>query len=74
MSAELERMRQARSRDNTHRGRGQRELEYELVDPHIFDYHRYFDVFVESAKGSPEETLVRITVVKRGPDQAERCR
>ena len=31
---------------------------------------RYFDVTVEYAKASPEDTLMRVTVVNRGPDEA----
>src|SRR5207253_1437799 len=31
---------------------------------------RYFDVFVEYAKGSPTDILVRLTVANRGPDDA----
>jgi mannosylglycerate hydrolase MGH1-like protein len=55
---------------HTNRERGRLELEYELIDTHIFDDDRYFDVFVEYAKESPEEIFVRITVVNRGPDDA----
>lgn len=52
-------------------GRRSREQpEYELVDTGIFDAHRYFDVFVEYAKASPEDLLIRIRVINRGPDAA----
>ena len=44
--------------------------EYELIDTGIFDQNRYFDVFVEYAKESPEDILIRITVANRGPDTA----
>jgi hypothetical protein len=53
---------------NRHRGRY--DFEYELIDTGVFDTDRYFDVFVEYAKGTPEDILVRITVVNRGPDSA----
>ena len=43
------------------------EPEYELIDTGIFDGGRYFDVFVEYAKASPEDILVEITVDNRGP-------
>jgi hypothetical protein len=43
-------------------------LEYELVDTGAFDQNRYFDVFVEYAKAAPEDVLIRITAVNRGPD------
>jgi|SoiMethySBSTD1v2_1073268.scaffolds.fasta_scaffold85163_2 hypothetical protein len=50
----------------TNRKRGRFELEYELLDTGVFDDDRYFDVFVEYAKASPEEILVRISVWNRG--------
>src|SRR6476646_752206 len=39
--------------------------------PASFKDDRYFDVFVEYAKDGPEDILVRITAVNRGPDAAE---
>ena len=42
-------------------------MEYELLDTGVFDDDRYFDVFVEYAKASPEDILVRCTVSNRGP-------
>jgi len=54
----------------TNRKRTKDEPEYELIDTGIFDADRYFDVFVEYAKASPEDILVRITVWNRGPDEA----
>jgi hypothetical protein len=53
------------------RRRGRKDLEYELIDTGVFDDDRYFDVVVEYAKASPEDMLVRIQVVNRGPDPAE---
>src|SRR3954449_13046066 len=53
------------------RRRGKDQPEFELIDTGVFDGDRYFDVFVEYAKGGPEDILVRITVVNRGPDQAD---
>ncbi|MDR3690571.1 MAG: hypothetical protein P4L46_14430 [Fimbriimonas sp.] len=44
--------------------------EFELTDTGIFDESRYFDVFVEYAKASPNEVLGRITVHNRGPEDA----
>jgi hypothetical protein len=53
-------------------GRLSREdLEYELLDTGVFDTDRYFDVFVEYAKGDPEDVLIRVTVHNRGPETAE---
>jgi hypothetical protein len=54
----------------TNRKRLREELEYELLDTGVFDDDRYFDIFVEYAKESPEGILVRITVHNRGPDTA----
>jgi hypothetical protein len=53
------------------RQRGRNDFEYELLDTGIFDQNRFFDVFVEYAKGSPEDVLVQITVWNRGPEAAE---
>jgi hypothetical protein len=55
----------------TNRRRTKNEMEYELLDTGVFNDDRYFDVFVEYAKGGPEDILVRITAVNRGPDAAE---
>ena len=55
----------------TNRRRNRDDLEYELIDTGIFNDDRYFDVFVEYAKDGPEDILVRITAVNRGPDAAE---
>src|SRR5437016_9424049 len=54
----------------TNRRRSRQELEYELLDTGIFDEDRYFDVFVEYAKETPENILIRITVFNRGPEPA----
>ena len=45
--------------------------EFELTDTGIFDDSRYFDVFVEYAKASSEEILIRITAWNRGPEPAK---
>ena len=50
------------------RGRG--DYEYELLDTGVFDEDRYFDVFVEYAKATPEDILIQITVHNRGPEEA----
>jgi hypothetical protein len=55
---------------NTNRSRSRDEMEYELLDTGVFNENRYFDVFVEYAKAAPEDTLVRITVHNRGPEEA----
>ncbi|HEU0046395.1 MAG TPA: hypothetical protein VFQ43_02165, partial [Nitrososphaera sp.] len=45
----------------TNRRRSREEFEYELLDTGVFEGDRYFDVFMEYAKESPEDILVRIT-------------
>lgn len=55
-------------RENRLRGRHQEE--YEITDTGAFEDDRYFDVFVEYAKASPEELVMRVRVVNRGPDAA----
>ena len=55
---------------NTNRSRSRNEFEYELLDTGVFDEDRYFDVFVEYAKESPEDILIKITAFNRGPEPA----
>jgi len=50
--------------------RGRAGLEYELLDTGVFDQDRYFDVFVEYAKATPEDILIQVTIENRGPDAA----
>jgi hypothetical protein len=52
------------------RRRGRSQPEFELLDTGVFDGNRYFDVFVEYAKATHEDVLVRITVLNRGRDAA----
>jgi hypothetical protein len=51
---------------NTNHQRNRYQMEYELLDTGIFNQDRYFDVFVEYAKESPEDFLIQITVSNRG--------
>ncbi|MFY9624977.1 MAG: glucosidase, partial [Rhodoplanes sp.] len=44
--------------------------EFELIDTGLFDQDRYFDVFVEYAKASPDDIIMVITAHNRGPDPA----
>jgi hypothetical protein len=55
----------------TNRNRSRNEFEYELLHTGVFDQNRYFDVFVEYAKESPEDILIQISVHNRGPEAAE---
>ena len=54
------------------RQRGRETSEFELVDAlrEAFEQNRYFDVFIEYAKASQEDTLCRITAINRGPESA----
>jgi hypothetical protein len=50
--------------------RTKQDPEFELVDTGVFNENRYFDVFAEYAKNTPNDILIRITVANRGPDAA----
>ena len=50
--------------------RTRRDPEYELVDTGIFKENRYFDIFIEYAKASSEDILIRITAWNRGLEPA----
>jgi hypothetical protein len=52
------------------RRRTRNDPEYELADTGVFDESRYFDVFAEYAKASPDDILIRLTVANRGPEAA----
>ena len=54
----------------TSKGRNRGDMEYELLDTGIFNANRYFDVFVEYAKQTPEDILIQISVSNRGPEPA----
>ena len=55
---------------DANRRRTRRDFEYELIDTGIFDDDRYFDVFLEYAKDSPNDILIRVTISNRGPEAA----
>ncbi len=54
----------------TSRQRTRQDFEYELLDTGIFEVNRYFDVFVEYAKNTPEDILIQISICNRGPEAA----
>ena len=69
--------------ENARRGRHQRE--FELADTGVLAENRFFDVTITHAKASPDDLLVTMTAVNRGPDPctgiapersnlADRCR
>jgi hypothetical protein len=53
------------------RRRTRNDPEYELFDTGVFEDNRYFDVFTEYAKTSPEDILIKITATNRGPAEAD---
>lgn len=50
------------------RQRDRLQPEFELLDTGIFNDNRYFDVFVEYAKHTPEDILIQIKVINRGTE------
>ena len=58
----------------TNAGADETDPEYELLDTGVFDDGRYFDVFVEYAKATPEDILMQVTVHNRGPDDCRAAR
>ena len=51
------------------KARSRKEWEYELLDTGVFDDNRYFDVFIEYAKNTPEDILIQITAINRDPSR-----
>ena len=51
--------------------RSRLEPEFELLDTGIFDENSYFDVFVEYAKNTAEDILIRYTIHNRGAQSAD---
>lgn len=50
--------------------RSVKDREYELVDTGAFAENRYFDIFIEYAKASPEDLCIRIEAFNRGKEAA----
>lgn len=55
---------------NENKVRGRNQPEFELIDTGIFDKDEYFDIFIEYAKSTPHDLLVKITVHNRGAQDA----
>jgi len=55
---------------NENRQRGKKQPEFELLDTGIFNEDKYFDIFVEYAKGNPEDILIKISVHNRAKEGA----
>lgn len=54
--------------ENSHRSK--QEPEFELIDTGIFNEDKYFDVFVEYAKATPEDICIKIEIHNRGNETA----
>lgn len=52
------------------RRRTNHDPEYELLDTGIFDDNKYWDVFVDYAKNTPEDIFIKITAHNRGTKEA----
>jgi len=50
--------------------RGKLDPEYEIQDTGIFNENKYFDVFIEYTKYTPEDILWKITVINRSMEAA----
>jgi hypothetical protein len=54
----------------TNAEKSKEEPEYELIDTGIFDQNEYFDIFVEYAKESQNDILVKLTIVNKSETEA----
>jgi hypothetical protein len=52
------------------RRRGKLDPEFEITDTAAFNENRYFDVEIEYAKAGPDDILIQVTAINRGPDAA----
>ncbi|KFF20093.1 MGH1-like glycoside hydrolase domain-containing protein [Chryseobacterium sp. JM1] len=50
--------------------RSKDEAEYELIDTGIFDQNEYFDLFIEYAKESEHDILIKLTVINKSEKEA----
>ena len=53
------------------RRKGKNLPEYEIADTGVFEGGRYHDVTVDYAKAAPDDVLMRVTLVNRGPEAAD---
>ena len=49
--------------------RGFKDREFELLETGIFDEDKYFDIFIEYAKESDEDILIKVTAHNRGDEE-----
>lgn len=50
--------------------RNKNDREFELIDTGVFYGNNYFDIFIEYAKASPEDIVIKIEVFNRGSQEA----
>ena len=55
---------------NENAKRGKLQPEYEILDTGVFNDDKYFDVFIEYAKGNSEDIFIKIEVINRGNEKA----
>ena len=55
---------------NENKRRGRNDPEFELIDTGLLNQDAYFDVFIEYAKNTPTDQLIKITVHNRGSQDA----
>jgi hypothetical protein len=55
--------------ENRRRGKG--DPEYELIDTGVFTEDRYFEIVVTYAKARPDDILIELQAINRGPEPAE---
>ncbi|MBD1920950.1 glucosidase [Microcoleus sp. FACHB-831] len=51
------------------KSRSRQQPEFELLDTGVFDGNCYFDVFIEYAKNSPDDILIKITATNRATEE-----
>lgn len=56
---------------NENKKRTKLQPEFEITDTACFSEDKYFDVFIEYAKNSPDDILVRISITNRGKEEAQ---
>lgn len=54
----------------TNAERNKNEPEYELIDTGVFDQNEYFDLFIEYAKESEYDILVKLTIINKSQHEA----
>ncbi len=53
------------------KNRDKKTEEYDLIDTHIFDDSKFFDVYIEYAKNDPEDICIRIEILNKYHEDKE---